>query len=275
MTQILQCIDPDQVNDEDYLACITRNTRPGFVSHLDKCAFCQSELKAYQALDNTMRRQFSFILPHQRLMCPNAQKIGEYVLGRILPAIEHIALGEHIRSCPHCSAEMADIKSFVLDDEEQTVAVKPSAKEPVLTTRVGSTDKLEWLRRVVARMIEAVNNPLQAPGYALAGVRGETSDLPLTYQAEEVLVTVSVQALKPHGKERMVLGMVQRDNSPMEATSGATVRLYAGATTLATEIIDELGNFVFDEIVPLSEDNLGLEITLSDKVVLVENLPVH
>lgn len=273
MTPILQCIDPDQVNDEDYLAVITRNTRPGFVSHLDKCEFCRSELQAYQSLDNTMRRQFGFILHNKRLMCPNPQKIGEYVLG-MLPAIEHIATGEHIKSCPHCSAELADIRSFVLDDEEQAVVIKPSAKEPVLNSRPSDADKLEWLRRVVARMIEAVN-PLQTPGYALAGVRGETTDLPLTYQAEEVLVTVTVQALKPHSKERMVLGMVQRDNSPMEATSGAIVRLYAGETTLATETIDELGNFIFDQIVPLSSDTLGLEITLNDKIVLVENLPIH
>lgn len=272
MTYLLECIDPDQVNDADYLAAITRNTRPGFAIHLDKCDYCQGELKAFQHLDNSMRRQFGFILNHQRLMCPTSQQIGEFVL-KMLPAIEQITIGEHVKNCPHCAAELADLREFILDEDPQPVTVKPSVKEVLTQPRPEPSAKLDWLRRVVAHLIETVTGPAPTPGYALAGVRGETSDLPLTYQAEEVLVTVTVQALKPHSKECMVLGMVQRDNFPMEATSGALVRLYTGETTLATETIDDLGNFVFDEVIP--SGMLGLEITLEDKVVLVENLPIN
>ncbi len=262
MTERLVCVSPSQVNDEDYLAALAHDARPEFTRHLSECAFCRQELAVYRRLDEGMHLQFGFITSPARALCEEAQRLGDYLLGLLSP-VEARKVQQHLLSCTFCSQEVAELQTWL--------SLEPAPGEEADPSHSGPVQPWSWLRRVVATLLTV--NQGNTPSYALAGVRGSDEGLPKTYQAEEIWVTLTIQPSQPRSKELMVLGLVQRDNQPMEATAGAEVRLSEGGLTLATETVDDLGNFVFDEVV--APQHFDLEIKLGDKVVLVPNLGMN
>jgi len=234
MIEELKCIEPDQVNEADYLAVIENDDRPEFTRHLKNCLYCQAELTTYRDWDSRLHRDFAFITSPARALCAETQRLGELILGLLSP-VESKKLEDHIKICSFCATEIADLKAWI--PEFQPVA-KPNPKGPV-----------EQLRRLIAHLV-SFSDMTGTPNYVMAGVRGDDEGLPQTYQAEEVSITVTIQPIQPYSKQRMVLGLVQRDNYPMDATAGAEVRIREGPNVLATETIDELGNFVFAEVTP-------------------------
>jgi len=257
MIEQLKCIDPAQVDELDYLAWIEQDSRPEFTRHLERCLYCQAEIKTYKSWDSLLHRQFAFITGPTRTMCADAQALGEFALG-LLPPVESKKIKAHTKQCQFCADELAALKDWL--PEPVVREITPPHNPPVL---------IPALRRVMAHLIN-FSDSLGTPGYAMAGVRGSDEGLPQTYQAEEVSITVTVQSVEPHSKQRMVLGLIHRDNYPMEATAGAEVRIREGDQILATETVDELGNFMFAEVVP--PEYFDLEIALDDKIVLVPHL---
>lgn len=260
MTQLLECINPGQVNEEDYLAAINNEAPAQFTAHVAQCEYCQVELAQYRSFDRQMHQQFAFISSPARALCHEPQQIGEYIIGMLKP-VEQAKLEQHLASCQHCTAEIASMRDWLLGSDELIESSQ------TLATSGGS--KWNWLRRIIATLV-ITDAPGVQPTYALAGVRGSSDGLPATYQAEEISVTVTVQATRPQGKEFMVLGLVQRDHYPLDAVEGAEVRLVKNDTLLATETIDELGNFIFPVVT--TSDPFDLEIALDDRVVMVQNL---
>ena len=257
MTELLECINPAQVDDADYLAAIEDDVRPAFASHLEKCRYCQRELETYRAQDQLMHRQFAFISGPERALCGETQRLGEFILKMLTP-VESKKLDEHIKHCQYCAAEVVDLEKWL--------------PEPQPLARSNEDGPLYQLRRVIAHLLNP-GEVTNKPNFVMAGVRGSDEGLPQTYQAEEVSITVTIQALSPHSKSSMVLGLVQCDNQPMEATAGAKVCIRDAETILATETVDELGNFIFAEVT--APDHFDLEITLEDKIVLVPNLSLN
>ncbi len=263
MTELLKCIDPAQVDDADYLAAIAADARPNFNYHLEQCQFCQNELESYRMFDRQMHQHFGFITGPARALCVEAHRLGDFILG-LLSQVETKKVDEHLKHCQFCSAEVSDLTSWLTDSADPLLSLTQPGS--------GASRPGGWLRKVVATLLN-VGETTGRPNYALAGVRGGTEGLPHTYQAEEVSITVTIQTLKPYSKEWMVLGLVQRDNHTMEAIAGVEVRICESGQTLATETIDELGNFVFAEVTP--PDLFDLEIALEDKVVLVPHLKLN
>ena len=265
MTETLKCIQPLQVHEEDYLTALTAEARPEFLQHLQQCQYCQQELAAYNQLDTQLHQQLGFIISPARALCPAPQQLGEFGLG-MLGQAQTRQIKQHLESCEWCPAELTSLQTW-LSESDPFLQEQPTMTSSKLRD---AATPFEWVRRVVASLVST--GPRQA-NYVLAGVRGDSEGLPLTYQAEEVYITVTIQLAAPRSKDLMVLGLVQRDNQPVEATAGAQVRLSDSGTTLATEVVDELGNFVFAQVdAPSSFD---LEITLDDKIVLVPNLSIN
>jgi hypothetical protein len=278
MAQMLVCIAPHQVAEEDYLATVYEDSRPEFAQHMQQCDYCRAEIETYRALETGLSRMLVFQQADARQNCPPSQALGEFAL-KMLAQPEMHRLEAHVAGCPFCRTEVTELAEWLAEPDAATQQVpqtQSQATQPKPQPSTQSGEKLDWLRKVIAHLVkvgDTLTNP--QPGYALAGVRGDMDGLPLTYQAEEILVTVTVQPIAPHKPERMVIGLVQREDATMDAAMGARVRLYAGATALATETIDELGNFMFEEVTPAERQQLDLEITLSDRIVLVPNLPLN
>ena len=45
----IECIDPQQVNDSDYMEYLDGERRPGFEQHLQACQYCQVEMVSFYA----------------------------------------------------------------------------------------------------------------------------------------------------------------------------------------------------------------------------------
>ena len=256
MNEILQCVEPAQVLDEDYLAALAADARPQFTQHLAGCPFCQQELAAYRNLDDRLHQQFAFVTRPSRTMCPEASQLGEYALNR-LDGVALSQIERHLASCRFCPGELAMLRPFLLE------------ADPAIDLQLATSGGLfAGLRRVIATLLGAGSSG--SLNYVQAGVRGSDEGLPQTYQAEEVYVTLTIQQAAPRSRDLMVLGLVQRDNFPLEATAGARVRLRDAGLTLATEEIDDAGNFIFPQVTAPAQ--FDLEITLDDKIVTVPGL---
>lgn len=250
-----QCTNPREVQEEDYIASLENDVRPQFAQHLKHCLYCQSELAVYKSLNAKMHQDFGFISPAQRVFCARTEQLGDYILGLLTP-IETNKIKQHLNNCSYCSAEFQTIKTWLAEPDE--------------LLRDTNGEKLSWLRRVIATVVGMVDVG-STPAYAVTGLRGDTSDLPTTYQAEEVSVTLTVQPSDLYNKnDRMILGLVQRENQGFATMSGLQVQICKAGKVLATETIDEVGNFVFEAVqVPKLFD---LEIQLEDKTIIVPDL---
>jgi hypothetical protein len=66
-------------------------------------------------------------------------------------------------------------------------------------------------------------------------------------------------------------GLVWREDAGTEATVGGDAQLVDPSGAARTSPIDELGNFLFED---LPRGSYRLEIQLADRVVVAEDLPV-
>lgn len=244
---------------------LNKDSRPEFEQHLAKCLFCQQEIQVYRDLDNKLRRQFEFINSPTRTLCPEAQRTGEFILG-LMPPVESTKLSQHLAQCPWCAAEAEQMREWLRVPDALTEEQKNTHRPP----NIPAGERIDWLRRVVATLLKV---DISAPSYVKARVRGSTEGLPLTYQAENFTIVVTVQAAGPRSKGLNVLGLVQNEDGSLEELIGAEIRLISQGQTVATEILDELGNFIFEDVQP--PQPFELEITLETKIVMVPDLKLN
>ncbi len=261
MSELFACIQPDQVNEADYLAALNQDSRPEFKQHLADCEFCQREIQVYRDLDNRVRRQFEFISSPARTLCPETQHAGEYAAGMLGP-MEVAKLRQHLGNCEWCSTEVAQIKRWLLEPdallEEQTAP----------PTDQSQGERFDWLRRVVATLLKPTTL-----SYAQSGVRGSAAGLPQTFQAEELTIILTVQAAGPRSQVLNILGLVQAGDGGIETLIGREIRLLSHGKEIATEALDELGNFIFENVQPLQP--FELELSLETKIVVVPDLKLN
>lgn len=268
MIETLRCVDSSQVAEADYLAYINHDGRPEFEAHLATCPFCQNEVAVYSKLDAALHRNFNFITSSERQFCADTYKLGEYVLGLLEP-VEKRKLESHVNSCDFCSEELNDLQSWLPEADKVPTISSPGPRQVQDSTII--EPNIGWLRKVVATLLN-VTQP--QPGLAVAGgLRGSLAGVPQVFEAEEVQITITVQSAGPRRADLKVEGLVQRADHDLAELEGVPVRLLKDKELLATEKIDDIGNFVFESVAPA--DTFDLEITLEDKVVLVPDVSTN
>lgn len=261
MSELFACIQPDQVTEADYLAALNQDSRPEFKRHLAECEFCQREMQVYRNLNNKLSRQFEFISSPARTLCPETQRVGEYAAGLLGP-METAKLRQHLATCDRCSTEFAQISRWLLEPDallEEQTAHPPDRPQG---------ERFDWLRRVVATMLKPTTL-----SYAQPGVRGSAEGLPLTFQAEELTIVLTVQATGPRSQVLNILGLVQSEDGGIENLIGREIRLLSQGKEVASEALDELGNFIFENVQP--PQPFELELTLETKIIVVPDLKLN
>lgn len=94
---------------------------------------------------------------------------------------------------------------------------------------------------------------------------------PRRYTAEEFSISLQVEQGLSHNKTVQVLGFVTRKGAALESLQGVSVVLMSPMSATYTQIIDDLGNFIFPAVQPAT---YTLELQLDDTTVVVEQLPV-
>lgn len=251
---MLQCTDPAQISDTDYMSYLDGYERPDFVQHLKNCAFCRNEVSAYAAYDLKLHAQLKPIKAATRANCPDSQLLGEYVLD-VLKKSARQELENHLTQCEFCSHEYAQLNGWLLEPQPGTQ-----------TQKVENTDTIaQLLKRVVATVLTVARPmPLQM------SLRGTARPIPLTYEADGVIINVAVQKAGTSHNDLQVVGQVMGEDEEAELdTTGAEARLIHSGAVVATEVVDEIGGFFFNQV---KATDFDLEIQLKDRIIVVPNL---
>jgi hypothetical protein len=247
---VTDCVNPTQVEETDYMAYLDGHQRPGFLEHLGICPYCQDEVEAYASTALILTDGLNLIQAPERANCPDTLSLAEYAWGFASPkAIKQVKA--HLAKCIYCQQEYQQQQTWASEAAEASKKVG----EPT-----------SWLKRIVGVLQDSTQ---PRSGMAL-GLRGNDQDFPVTYQAEGIAVSVTVQNASVQRYDLQVMGLVftEDQNEPLNP-EGGEARLMQGNQILARDTLDDMGNFFFEEVKPVDFD---LEIQLQDRIVLIPSL---
>lgn len=216
MTQ--NCVFPPELDDKQLLAYLDGEAGEATISHLKGCAHCRQKAESLNGLQKRLTNRL------YRLTCPPSIELGEYHL-RMLPASQMLVIGQHLRECPYCTREVAELEKFFL-----------SGLEPMEGNLLGKVKVL------IARLVggQAGQSTLSPDFSAL---RGETRG-PLTFEANGIVIVLDIQQIN-EGKIN-ILGQVAADDQDQWTTS--KVELQQADSLPLTAALDDLGAFHFEDI---------------------------
>ncbi len=169
--------------------------------------------------------------------------LGEYELGMVIPA-ERLRIARHVTECPHCMAELVSLRAFLAAEDD-------APPVPVV----------ERVRRLVATFVPA-------PRGAVAGLRGAEVESTRTYRAGDLTITLDVGAVR-RGHASLV-GLIWREDGAALPPGGMVTITGAGGASITAEV-DDLGNFVFDEI---AAGTWQVELALGDAIIAIDMLQI-
>ncbi len=235
----MMCIRPGAVTAEDLIAFAVGEGSASVAEHVRSCPSCLADARAYARTE----RGLSKVL--DRFDCPSPQTLGEFELGLVM-SDDRWSIARHVADCPRCAAELRSFRSFLAD-------------EPV-----PAPSFVEKARRLVAAILAP------APGLAYGGMRGSGELATLTFQAEDVTITLG-SAIDARRGSWTVEGLLLLDSGDPEYFAGREVRLVPSAEPAIVTIVDELGNFTVEDVAP---GGYRLELDLPDRVIFVDELPL-
>jgi len=212
----MNCISPPELSDRQLLEFLDGEAEPETTHHLGICQYCSNRADALARLQNGLTARL------YRITCPSPLELGEYHL-RILPSPQMLVIAQHVRACPHCEAEVAQLENFLQD---LTMDMKP-APTPV--------------RVLIARLLGGSGEG-RAP---IPALRGEQKG-PIILEAEGVVITLDVEP-GSDGQGSM-LGQVAADDQ--DQWTNASVELQQADLPPQTTSLDDLGAFRFETVRP-------------------------
>ncbi|HET9589668.1 MAG TPA: hypothetical protein VFO91_12855 [Anaerolineales bacterium] len=218
------CVFPPELEDKQLLAHLDNpEASPEITRHLEQCPHCREKA---QSLDRLQKRLTARLY---RVSCPSSMELGEYHL-RMLPAPQMLVVAQHVRGCPHCTREVAELEDFL----------------EVLATE----DSLATTAKVLIARLTGGQTEVAKPAVAL---RGEAQG-PLIFEADGIVITLDVQS---GPKEAVsIQGQVAADDQ--DQWTGAIIKMLQVDRSELTASLDDLGAFDFPEVRPGS---LELRIT--------------
>jgi hypothetical protein len=234
--QALRCTQPGAVSRDDLLAYARGEAGAEIREHVARCASCGLQATAYARTEIALSEHLF------RRTCPPSEMLGEFVLGMLAPA-DARPVAEHLLECPHCTEERRRLTAFMAEPDETP---QPAALGVML-------------RRLFARPV--ANRPR-----ALALRRG-AQPATTSYTADGFALTLGRQ-ISALDRSPVVVGLLLGEGAP---TEGAAVALYAGAQLFRSATVDDLGNFVLNDV-PAGE--YRLEFRLADTLIVVDPLRV-
>lgn len=242
------CVDPPELETAQLLAFLDGEADPSVEEHLRTCAYCRERAGRLARLEGGLAARL------YRVDCPSSLELGEYQLGR-LGRERSAAISQHLRECPHCAREVAQLVTFLGDLE--------AVEQPGPLERA-----LEKVRVTVARLVSGLDRETMgiSPGLtpAFAGIRGDDRQ-PYIYDADGVQIAIDISE-DDRQPGRTLFGMViGADIGDLKA------HLWRGNELVASVVLDELGNFKFEGLLP---GHYELLLSDPDSEIFVQDLVV-
>jgi hypothetical protein len=270
----MECSEPGAIRDEELIAYVAgENVRPAVEQHIAHCQGCASQLADYRSLERKL------ISKLYRWDCPPNEILGEYQLG-LLSNEQAVAVKNHLSICVLCAAEVAVLTNFLANDPMLIEPVTSVVAQPASLNHHHlvheAKQAVEHIREQAQAGVRRIVATLIPPQVGLAYQRGEVAlqeNLwPRRYSAEDVSISIQVERDPQHKGLLQMIGLVKRQGMALEALQGLPAQLSAVTTTVYTQQIDDLGNFIFSSLTPAS---YTLELQLADSVVVIDQLPVR
>ena len=241
------CEFPPELDDKQLLVYLDdREANQETARHLEKCSHCREKA---ETLDRLQKRLTTRLY---RLTCPPPIELGEYHL-RMLPASQMLVVAKHLRECPHCTQEVAQLEGF-LRDLAPNVADSLLGKARVLVAQL------------VGGQTEAGEQGKIAFPPVVSALRGEAKG-PITFEANGIVIVLDLQPAD--GGKVNILGQVAADDQ--EQWTGALVELRQGSELQFSTTVDDLGAFRSEGVMPGTTE---LWITPKSGSVVVSNFEV-
>jgi hypothetical protein len=260
----MDCLHLMAPNDEELLRyALDDESLPSEVrAHLGCCITCQRRLADYKELNMLLISRL------YRSECPSAMDLN-FFCEQLLPISDRQRISRHIRRCPLCTVEVADIQRMLV-----ACGLSPGASPLLCTAPITR-------QRVVASLI-LMHPQLITRGEALA------SAWPRQYRADSINISLHLS----HGSrgEIMLLGLFTCDDydANVDAFEGVLAELYNALDpmegqdervgngesmeqpVMSTQV-DDLGNLVFKDI-PVG--TYFMIVHLSDAELVIEGLTI-
>lgn len=218
----MKCITSPALSDTQIESYIEGEAEDSVVVHIRNCPFCREKADRWSLLQNRLKKKL------YRSTCPSPVELGDYHLG-LLPASQVLVVAGHVRECPLCRRELAQLEDYLTALEPRSVLPKA-------------------VRVLIGRLVgPRADGP--ASGTAAPALRGEMKG-PLIFAADGIVVTLDVQPGR-HG-QIFIQGQMAADEQ--DQWTGAVVRVQQTDMPDLTASLDDLGAFVFEEVRPGSMD---------------------
>lgn len=110
----MKCITSPALEDTQIVSYMEGEADAVVVAHINECGFCRERAERWTLLQNGLKKQL------YRVTCPTSMELGDYHL-KLLPAPQALIVAQHVRECPLCRREVADLEDFVGADRKSVV----------------------------------------------------------------------------------------------------------------------------------------------------------
>jgi len=223
----MKCITSSALDDSKIVSYVEGEADDAVVTHIRACPFCSERANRWTLLQNSLRKQV------YRATCPTSMELGDYHLG-LLPPAQVLVIAQHVRECPSCRREVADLEIF-LGELAPEVSLLGAA------------------RVLIARLVRGSSTSGQPgeSGLFPSGValRGESKG-PITLEAEGVVIVLDLQQTEERTVD--ILGQVAADDQ--DQWTEAMVELSQDNELQFSATVDDLGAFRLTGILPGSKE---------------------
>jgi hypothetical protein len=249
---------PPALDDVVLIAAVDGEAGTDITAHLRACQHCAERARDFAELQGLLRKQF------YRMFCPTSDNLAALQQG-LLNGERRAALLEHLAACPHCTREL----HMLAQATNEPVGGWPPTSSPWL----GLSAEAPSARSLYSRARRVVAELLSRPQMQLAGVygalRGTSHASQYAYRAENLQITLGVQSVVNRPDRRALLGALTLEDDLGQELSSATARLLRNDILISAADLDDLGNFVLDNLAP---GTYSLSLLLPDREVVVESL---
>lgn len=236
----MKCITSPALNDIEIMSYVEGEADESVVAHMRECPYCSERAAQWALLQKDLKKRL------HRVDCPTSMELGDYHLG-LLAAPQALLVAQHVRGCPLCRREVAELEEFLSEPAQQP----------------------GFLGSIKALIASLVSGPGVDAGVASAptfgGLRGDGEE-PFIYQAGQVRIVIEVQDDVEQMGLKTLLGLV----TGLESNE-FTIQVNQGESVIATSSVDEIGNFIISH---LSPGHYKLILNGPNMEIHVQSLPV-
>lgn len=232
-----ECMDPTSIGEGDLIAYVEGKAGEEIADHVNRCAACAGKVTKIRETCHAL-----FTLAY-RADCPAPEVLGQYQM-KLLSSAEELRVAAHVRTCPHCTREMAE-----LGEEEDSLT------QMILRTLQGAVQIVE-----TSLMLPSRGQPVRT-GTAI----GEQATF--RFHSDDADMIVGFEPSGSGGRRGELRGTIAKP----EIVPGSRAWLFREGDRPISTPVDALGTFVFDMITP-GEYDLALEA--GEKALLMRGVVI-